>query len=585
MMRYMKPRKPNSSSARRPFSGWHVGALALFCFLLYANALSGMFVWDDEVQILRNPVIRDFGNLGAAFTSPFWSFAISDSSLSTNYYRPIQTVAYMIAYSIGGLDPLVYHLISIAFHAGATIFVYLLGIEFSFSREKALLAASLFACHAVHTEAVSWIAGMPDVSCGFFYIGAMWAFLKFQNTGIQRRQWVSALLFLGALFCKEMAFTLPVVLVLLGLFRLRTEGALKKVLRQVIPHAIVFGIYLICRYAVLGVIATSQTSVEASLIDWATMVPAVFVRYVWYALVPYPLVAYHLVPLHLQDRVLTTALGSLVLVLVAAVAFKRRLSSAQSLWLIALVIMLAPVFYFRGISATTFFAERYLYIPSLAVVLLAVDTAGRLRRHSRTVLWSIIAVYAALTFTRNPVWRDSETLYLQTLEDQPEVVQFRNSLADIYLKKGDDGKAKTYLDSAQRYLDEPVYAHPRDERYRTYVGQGAIAARARDYAAARKFLEQALTSNPRGDWAFLYLGGIAMEADSNYPEAIRLFQKAIELGPVNETARDYMGIAFLNQGNHPEAIKYFQEALRINPNYADARLHLDMARKATSRNP
>ena len=57
------------------------------------------------------------------------------------------------------------------------------------------------------------------------------------------------------------------------------------------------------------------------------------------------------------------------------------------------------------------------------------------------------------------------------------------------------------------------------------------------------------------------------------------FEKAIELGPTNEVARDYMGIALLSSGRYREAIPYFQESLEINPNCAYARLHLEMAER------
>ena len=73
-----------------------------------------------------------------------------------------------------------------------------------------------------------------------------------------------------------------------------------------------------------------------------------------------------------------------------------------------------------------------------------------------------------------------------------------------------------------------------------------------------------------------------MEESGDYARAIENFAKAIELGPLNEVARDYLGIAMLNQGNYKDAIPYFQEALKINPNYEDARAHLAIASRQSS---
>ena len=68
-------------------------------------------------------------------------------------------------------------------------------------------------------------------------------------------------------------------------------------------------------------------------------------------------------------------------------------------------------------------------------------------------------------------------------------------------------------------------------------------------------------------------------ANSLAGRAVEHFEKAIEPGPTNEVARDYMGIALLSSGLYREAIPYFQESSEINPNYADARLHLEIAER------
>ena len=71
-----------------------------------------------------------------------------------------------------------------------------------------------------------------------------------------------------------------------------------------------------------------------------------------------------------------------------------------------------------------------------------------------------------------------------------------------------------------------------------------------------------------------------MEEDGDYASAIEYFKKAIDLGPLNEVARDYMGIALFNMKRYQEAVRYFREALEINPTYKDAETHLAMATRA-----
>ena len=123
-------------------AAWQILLIAIVCVVVYGNSLQGDFVWDDEIQVLRNSQIRSLSNAGSAFTSAFWDFASSGNGTHTNFYRPIQTLSYMLAYGVGKLSAVPYHGISLAFHIAATVFVYLVCLELMFSPANAWLASS-----------------------------------------------------------------------------------------------------------------------------------------------------------------------------------------------------------------------------------------------------------------------------------------------------------------------------------------------------------------------------------------------------------------------------------------------------------
>ena len=102
--------------------------LVLLCFAVYGNVLTGDFIWDDQLQVVRNTNIRTLENVPRAFTSSLWSFMYSKEGGENNrifdrYYRPLQTVTYILAYQLGGLSPFVYHLINVILHSAATVLV------------------------------------------------------------------------------------------------------------------------------------------------------------------------------------------------------------------------------------------------------------------------------------------------------------------------------------------------------------------------------------------------------------------------------------------------------------------------------
>src|ERR687888_415332 len=84
--------------------------LVLLCFAVYGNVLNGAFIWDDQLQVVRNGNIRTLDNIPRAFTTSLWSFMYSAGGAEQNrvfdqYYRPLQTVAYILAYRLDGLSP------------------------------------------------------------------------------------------------------------------------------------------------------------------------------------------------------------------------------------------------------------------------------------------------------------------------------------------------------------------------------------------------------------------------------------------------------------------------------------------------
>ena len=560
----------------------HIAVIIILSAAVFANSLPGNFVWDDEIQVVKNWRIRSFENLPSAFTTAFWSFLGTPAENQTNFYRPVQTITYMLAYAVGGLTPTAYHAFSIIYHAAASVFVYLIGLELTFAPGVAFATAALFAVHPAHTEAVAWIAAIPDVACGAFYFAAVLFYFRYSRTRTRASLWLSCLLFFAALLSKEMAVTLPFFLLLL---RRRSssseEGSFLASLRQVIPLFAVLALYLMMRVAALGLLATSYLQVQAGWLDWLSLGVRVLGDYFRYSLVPYPLSAFHLIPLKIEYRFVSTSLSLAVIAVLAMVLWLFRARIPEALfWFSSFGLMLVPVFYFKGMS-NTFFAERYLYIPSFAMIALVVSTAGRLNIPKfHLIVGAIGVVFALAAVYRNEVWRTSERLYQTTLALQPEVTHMRINLADIYLKRNDDTSARDLLASAIKYMESDRYVRDPYELYRAYVGLGAIEARAGRYAEAREDFKKAIGVNPNGDWGYLYLGGIFMEAEGDYPKAIENFRKAIELGPLNEVARDYLGVAMLNQKNYAEAIGYFEEALKINPNYEDARNHLAIASQA-----
>src|SRR3989338_1515497 len=112
--------------------------LLLFLVLItYFNSLNNAFLSDDLAEIVNNPKIGDL-----------W-YGIQTHP--TGFIRP---VIYWLAYTIGGLNPLLFRLSNILFHAGSVVLVFLTLNLLIKSRKIALFSAALFAVHPAIAEGV-----------------------------------------------------------------------------------------------------------------------------------------------------------------------------------------------------------------------------------------------------------------------------------------------------------------------------------------------------------------------------------------------------------------------------------------------
>jgi 4-amino-4-deoxy-L-arabinose transferase-like glycosyltransferase len=160
----------------RTHSALATALLALVPFVTYAGALANQFVYDDEHQIMENPFVLNPRLWPRMFLGSVWSFR--GAGVQTNFYRPLQFAVYWLVYRLAGPNPAVFHLFQILLYVATVWLVYRLGLELIQNEVAALVGALLWALHPLHVEAVAWIASMPEVGFGFFYLLAFLLFVR-----------------------------------------------------------------------------------------------------------------------------------------------------------------------------------------------------------------------------------------------------------------------------------------------------------------------------------------------------------------------------------------------------------------------
>ena len=180
-------------------------------------------------------------------------------NLQARYYRPVVVGSLWLDFLIWGAQPKGYHLTNLVFHLINTILVFQLGRLIFRPRLVVGSAAFLFLFLPIHGISIFWISGRTDLIMTTFYLLSLIMFIRWNE---QKRAFplaISLLAFGLALLSKEMAVSLPMVLVGVVLLQgSRPLGLLRVALIRTAPYWGMLGVFLVLRIAMVGKMAVAN---------------------------------------------------------------------------------------------------------------------------------------------------------------------------------------------------------------------------------------------------------------------------------------------------------------------------------------
>lgn len=426
----------------------------------FANSAPNGFAYDDNTIIVEHPVVTG-GRVLDGLTSSYWPNVVNGAGL----YRPVILSSFTLEWKLWNGNPMGFHIVNIVIHAAVSLMVFLLILEMS-ALLPALVGAALFAAHPVHTEAVANVVGRAELYSALFALGACLLFWK--GEGLSPAWRVVRLLGIGTLFLiglgsKEMAATLPALLVLLALAQNRGAGVVDRV-RTDLPVFVLTGVLLIAflgvRLLVLGTVAgevPASTFVGLSTGQRILTSLTVWPQYFRLLVFPLDLVADYspavLLPaLTWGSDVVLGLLMILGAVAGAVVLWQReRLMALGILWFGVAILPVTNLLFPTGILL----AERTLYLPSVGLAFMAagiVSWTARERSASLRMLLVAAGVLCAAFMTRsalrNPSWTSTFTMLTTLGEDHPESFLAMKARAKGLEEVGEYEQAASYYQTA-----------------------------------------------------------------------------------------------------------------------------------------
>jgi hypothetical protein len=480
--------------------------LALLALVPHLGALANGFAWDDVFIVLANPLVRA-GDVLGALGAPWWPDA--STFTGSGLHRPVSSAALALQWGLWGENPLLFHAVNLALHAGVVLLLFLLLRGWT-STWAAWAGAAVFAVHPVHVEAVANVVGQAELLAALFTLAGCLLYRRWLHADTLPAR-VALLLGVGAAYAlafgsKEIAVGLPAILVLITLLE-------RQPIARSAPAVALLGGVLVAMLAVrLDVVGSLRGEVpapELTGLSWASRIftgLSTWTDHVRLLLAPLDLSADYGPAVRFPATGIDglVALGAVILLVTAWAAWKLRarapLGAVGLAWFLVVILPVSNLIMPAGIIL----AERTLYLPSVALAFGVAALGNWLLPSPRsrafvTIVLVACALYAVRSAWRVPVWRDSDSVMASLEASHPESHVVIRARAMRAMREG-------RYDEARAGFQRALQLQP---RHFALLGEAAqfeaVAGRAED---ARRLAQRAIDVYPTSPQGYAVLGRV-----------------------------------------------------------------------------
>ncbi|HEV8272517.1 MAG TPA: hypothetical protein VGQ04_14500 [Chitinophagaceae bacterium] len=549
-----RPKKVNEK--RRSFLPWILPIVLITAVCLSPMLKNSFTNWDDEYYVIQNTMLR----------GPDWAGIFSKPVVSN--YHPITVATLAFNYSMTQLDPSSYLITNLLLHLINTALVfYFIWLISGKKLWVAAFSAIVFGIHPMHVESVAWVSERKDVLYTLFFLLSLIQYWRFLGQGKNKSLIYCFLFFALSILSKPAAIILPFVLWSLDYWYGRKFKG--RVLLEKIPFLLVSIVF-----AVLTLNIQSKTAIASLDLYplWTRFFFATYsaMMYIVRFFVPYPLSAFHPFPSTTRMPLPMILSPVFMLALLALVWFKRKnklLVFSFFFFMINLVLVLQLV----SIGGTLL-SERYTYVPYIGMAFIIGMLLDKYSASTnRSLLWGIPAiallVFAVITFQRTKVWKNSDTLWTDTIKHFPGASVPRTNRANYLISSSTTVKDKVKQNEMlQTALEDCTEALKTNANHaKGYENRQNIYLRLNKDSLALVDANSLIRLEPKNRLGY-YTKGVVYQRFNMPDSAIMYFDKCLELSPNTDFALNNRGSLLFNYyKKYKEAMADFTKAIQINP--------------------
>jgi protein O-mannosyl-transferase len=513
--------------------------LASITFMVYARTIFLDYTkLDDSIFIVENAQYNsDAKNIGVSFQRGLFN------PTKDAYYRPLFLVDFILESRIFGIKPAGYHFTNLIYHIISVILLFLFLKRIKIPPIDSFLLSLLFAVHPVLTQAVAWIPGRNDMLLMIFFLSSFILLFKYFEKPAPVLLFLHALFFLAALFTKETAIIIPVIIGGFSFFYLKCGW-----------RKLVFPLISWIASVTIWALVRSTATLSKNWVSPAEMFHAgldrmgVILQYLGKIFFPVNLTVFPVA----EDITLVwgiLAVAGLVALIVYSKSYTRPLTYLGLFWFIVFLIpvLIVP----KSLNDQVF--EHRLYLPVIGI-LIVLSQAIPFGSSFNPTLKIAIVTGIALIFTieslvRTSYFKDAVTFWTHAVEGSPHSAYAKTLLGT----KMEDPAEREKLFREARALE------PNLKNLNYYLGKVLFDRQEPD--SAEYYLRTEIAHNPMIPDAYFLLAQIEFSRN-NFDSAAVNLEKVIDLNPLDPQANHNLVLLYYQHG-HPEKSRQIIQNMQL----------------------
>lgn len=556
--------------------------LFLLIALTFANGLKNPFMLDD------------YGFFGTNAKQPIWSFFVPNRNqvlglesprMEKTYYRPLAHVIPLVCHRVFGSQPFGYHVVNTIFLWAAAVCVY-----FFLRRLKCLtqirswddrtwdlfafLGAALFALHPINGVLVNYItASVFSAQVALMIVSLLLLLSAVDSQRSAGNGWLtvdsklltilSALLFIGALFCHETAVLLPFYAVIV----LRLKYSWADAFKRILPLLAVLAVYFIFRsyaspfnrsivhsFSILDLSFDLKAATVIQLLSW----------YFQKLFLPWNIFLMWSTPFVREASWVWWVPMMLTVVCGFGILIKKIPCHVFTLFAIWFALGLSPIA--AGAFVTPYLGAliepHWFVFGSIGFfAAVAYGICYFLKGTGRLLIISVlIGTLMALSFVNNRLWSNEQKYYEAWVKEAP---YFKAVHYFLGLTLSREGK----MDEAYDHLGRAILGRYKD--WMVYMELGLIDLRSNRLDRASENLYKAYTLEQKHSGLLNAVGALAFRI-GKADEAKDFWERSIKSNPYNLEPRMNMAMYHAKMGDPKKAADIYSEIIRENPKFMPA---------------